>query len=68
MKRKLKDLTSRTSTWMDEYNRLTTLNAIVRGWAEYYRYTSFVRDIGNLVTLCRTCHQAVHRPSQQQTV
>jgi RNA-directed DNA polymerase len=50
VKRKLKDLTSRTSTWMDEYNRLTTLNAIVRGWAEYYRYTSFVRDIGEITT------------------
>ena len=24
--------------------------------------------LSNLVTLCRTCHQAVHRPSQQQTV
>ena len=45
VKRKLKDLTSRNWTWMDEYTRLTTLNAIVWGWAEYYRYTSFVRDI-----------------------
>ena len=45
VKQKLKDLTSRRWTWMDEYNRLTTLNAIVRGWAGYYRYTSFVRDI-----------------------
>ncbi len=46
--RKLKDLTSRNWTWMDEYTRLKTLNAIVRGWAEYYRYTSFVRDIGEI--------------------
>ena len=45
VKRTLKDLTSRNWTWMDEYNRMTTLNAIVRGWAEYYRHTSFVRDI-----------------------
>ena len=45
VKRKLKDLTSRNWTWMHEYTRLTTLNAIVRGWAEYYRFTSFVRDI-----------------------
>lgn len=30
---------------MDEYTRLTTLNAIVRGWAEYYRYTSLLQDI-----------------------
>ena len=35
--RKLKDLTSRNWTWMDEHTRLATLNAIVRGWAAYYR-------------------------------
>ncbi len=45
VKRKLKDLTSKNWTWMDEYTRLTTLNAIVRGWAEYYRYLSFVKDV-----------------------
>ncbi len=45
VKRRLKDLTSRSSTWTDEYTRLKTLNATVRGWAEYYRYTSLVRDI-----------------------
>ena len=33
---------------MDEYTRLDTLNAIVRGWAEYYRYTTFVRDIEDI--------------------
>ena len=48
VKRKLKDLTSRNWTWMDEYNRLATLNAIVRGWAEYYRYTSLVQDIEDI--------------------
>ena len=48
VKQKLKDLTSSNWTWMDEYTRLTTLNAIVRGWAEYYRYTSFVRDIEDI--------------------
>ena len=48
VKRKLKDLTSRNWTWMDEYNRLATLNAMVRGWAEYYRYTSLVRDIEDI--------------------
>ena len=31
VKRRLKDLTSRNWTWMDEYTRLTSLNAIVRG-------------------------------------
>ena len=50
MKQKLKDLTSRNWTWMDEYNRLTTLNAIVRGWAEYYRYTSLVTDIEDITS------------------
>lgn len=45
VKGKLKDLTSRNWTWMDEYTRLTTLNAIVKGWAEYYKYTSLLEDI-----------------------
>ncbi len=42
---KLKDLTTRGWTWMDEYTRLTTLNAVVRGWAEYFKYTSLLSDI-----------------------
>jgi RNA-directed DNA polymerase len=45
VKGKLKDLTSRNWTWMDEYTRLTTLNAIVKGWAEYYKCTSLLEDI-----------------------
>jgi group II intron reverse transcriptase/maturase len=45
VKKKLKDLTTRGWTWMDEYSRLTTLNAIVKGWAEYYKYTSLLVDI-----------------------
>ena len=45
VKRKIKDLTTRSWTWMDEYTRLTTLNAIVRGWAEYYKHTSLLADI-----------------------
>jgi len=48
VKKKIKELTSRNWTWMDEYTRLTTLNAIVRGWAEYYRYTSLLEDIGEI--------------------
>ena len=48
VKRKLKDLTSSNWTWMDEYTRLTTLNAIVRGWAEYYRHTSLLADIEDI--------------------
>ena len=50
VKQKLKDLTSRNWAWMDEYTRLTTLNAIVRGWAGYYRYTSLVRDIEDITS------------------
>jgi group II intron reverse transcriptase/maturase len=45
VKKKIKDLTTRNWTWLDEYIRLTTLNAIVRGWAEYYRHTSLLDDI-----------------------
>jgi len=45
VKRKIKDLTARGWTWMDEYTRLTTLNAIVRGWAGYYKYTSLLEDV-----------------------
>jgi RNA-directed DNA polymerase len=45
IKKKLKDLTSRGWTWMDEYSRLTTLNAIVKGWSEHYKYTSLLVDI-----------------------
>ena len=48
IKKKLKDLTSRGWTWMDEYSRLTTLNAIVKGWAEYYKYTSLLADIEDI--------------------
>jgi hypothetical protein len=48
VKRKIKDLTSRGWTWLDEYTRLTTLNAIVKGWAEYYRYTSLLSDIEDI--------------------
>jgi hypothetical protein len=33
---------------MDEYTRLTSLNALVRGWAEYYRHTSLLEDIEDL--------------------
>lgn len=42
---KIKTLTSRNWAWMDEVTRMTTLNSIVRGWAEYYRHTSLLRDI-----------------------
>lgn len=45
IKKKLKDLTTRGWTWMDEYSRLTTLNEIVKGWSEHYKYTSLLADI-----------------------
>jgi RNA-directed DNA polymerase len=48
VKGKIEALTSRGWTWLDEYTRLTTLNAIVRGWAEYYRFTSLVADIEDI--------------------
>jgi RNA-directed DNA polymerase len=45
VKAKIKAMTSRNWTWMDEYTRLSTLNSLLRGWAEYYRHTSLLRDI-----------------------
>jgi group II intron reverse transcriptase/maturase len=50
VKRKIKSLTNRGWTWMDEYMRLTSLNSVVRGWAEYYRYTSLHSDIAQIST------------------
>jgi len=45
VKAKIKDFTSRRFVLMDEVTRLTTLNAVVRGWCSYYRYTSLHRDL-----------------------
>jgi RNA-directed DNA polymerase len=45
VKSRIKELTGRNWTWMDEYTRLTTLNAIVRGWCEYYKHTSLHKDL-----------------------
>lgn len=45
VKKKIKDLTTRGWTWLDEYIQLTRLNAITRGWAEYYKHTSLLEDI-----------------------
>ena len=45
LKRRLKELTSRNWTWMDEYTRLASLNRIVGGWCTYYRYTSLLVDL-----------------------
>lgn len=45
VKNRLKELTSRNWTWMDEFTRLTSLNRIVKGWCMYYRYTSLLEDL-----------------------
>jgi group II intron reverse transcriptase/maturase len=45
VKSRIKELTGRNWTWMDDYTRLTTLNAIVRGWCEYYKHTSLHKDL-----------------------
>jgi len=45
LKERLKELTSRNWTWMDEHTRLTSLNRIVKGWCMYYKYTSLLEDL-----------------------
>lgn len=48
IKAKVKELTSRNWIWMSEYVRLSTLNTIVKGWANYYRHTTLVKDINDI--------------------
>jgi group II intron reverse transcriptase/maturase len=48
VRQKIKDLTSRNWTWLDEYTRLSSLNALVRGWCEYYKHTSLVSDLEDI--------------------
>ncbi len=45
VKAKIKDLTSRRFVLVDEVTRLVTLNAVVRGWCEYYKHTSLQDDL-----------------------
>jgi len=45
VKATIKTLTKRGWTWLDEVTRLNSLNAIVRGWAQYYQHTSLLRDL-----------------------
>src|SRR5574341_849029 len=45
IKKRVKDLSTRGWTWLDEYIQLTRLNALARGWAEYYKHTSLLEDI-----------------------
>jgi RNA-directed DNA polymerase len=48
IKTKIKELTSRQNVMIDEYTMITALNAAVRGWAEYYKYTSLLKDISDI--------------------
>lgn len=48
IKAKIKELTHRQNVMIDEYTMLTALNAAVRGWAEYYKYTSLLKDISEI--------------------
>ena len=57
IKAKIKALTTRGWTWLSEYQRLTTLNATMRGWAEYYRHTSLLSDIEDI---CRYIWHRYH--------
>lgn len=52
VKNRLKELTSRNWTWMDEYTRLTSLNSIVQGWCNYYRHTSLHMDLEEISRRC----------------
>jgi group II intron reverse transcriptase/maturase len=42
---KIKDLTSRRRVIVDEVDQLRQLNSLVRGWCNYYRHTSLVKDL-----------------------
>jgi group II intron reverse transcriptase/maturase len=45
VKAKVKELTSRSRVLVDEVEQLHQLNAVVRGWCEYYRHTSLQDDL-----------------------
>lgn len=72
VKRRIKELTSRNWTWMDEYTRLTSLNAIVRGWCDYYKYTSLHSDLEEISRFTwHRYHQwllAKHKGSRKQAL
>lgn len=42
---KIKEQTTRRYTILDEVNRLSSLNAMVRGWCEYSKHTSLQSDL-----------------------
>jgi group II intron reverse transcriptase/maturase len=45
VKLKIKHLTARCHTVLDEVTRLKSLNSLVSGWCEYYKHTSLQRDL-----------------------
>jgi len=45
VKARLKEITSRRFVLTDEATQLSSLNALVRGWCQYYRHTSLHRDL-----------------------
>lgn len=45
IKAKIKEQTTRSYTFMDETDRLGSLNSIVKGWCEYYKHTSLLSDL-----------------------
>jgi group II intron reverse transcriptase/maturase len=45
VKAKIKEMTSRRMVLYEEVTRLSTLNAVVRGWCEYYKHTSLHNDL-----------------------
>jgi RNA-directed DNA polymerase len=44
IKAKIKELTLRQTTNRNEFDELVKLNEVVRGWAEYYKHTSLIKD------------------------
>jgi len=53
IKVKLKEVTEGHDVNRSEYSKLTELNTIVSGWAEYYRYVSLLADINEIARFAR---------------
>ncbi len=49
IKATIKTLTDGQDVMRSEYAKLTEINEVIRGWAEYYRYTSLLQDIVEIV-------------------
>jgi len=50
IKAKIKDLTVGNDVMQGEDAKLTELNTVLRGWAEYYRHTSLLEDISAIAS------------------